>query len=135
MVVSVELGDVVYLHVILDAVPKADQLASSLPLPYSKGVLHAVASWSVSIVLATLQIIAVMILEFLLEWQSVECTPQGKLAIDLFLGDVEVFDVEEAYYMSTGLIFKGLAYTYRHVGQHGPAASQAPPFLPVVRTD
>lgn len=135
MVVSVELGNVVYLHVILDAVSKADQSVSTLPLPYSKGVLHAVTSWSVPIVLAPLQIIAVVILELLLEWQSIECTSQGKLAIDLFLGDVEVLDVEEACYMSTGFIFKGLAYTYRHAERHGPTASQAPPFLLVVRTD
>lgn len=53
-------------------------------------------SWSVSIVLTTLQVITVVILEFLVEWQSIEFAPQGKLAVDFFLADVEVFDVEEA---------------------------------------
>lgn len=53
-------------------------------------------SWSVSIVLTTFQIIAVVILEFLLEWQGVEFASQGKLAVDFFLANVEVLDVEEA---------------------------------------
>lgn len=53
-------------------------------------------SGSVSIVLTTLQVIAVVVLEFLLEWQGVEFPSQGKLAVHFFLADVEVFDVEEA---------------------------------------
>lgn len=53
-------------------------------------------SWSVSIVLTTLQVIAVVILEFLVEWQSIEFASKGKLAVDFFLADVEVFDIEEA---------------------------------------
>lgn len=92
-------------------------------------------SWSVSVVLASLQIIAVVILEFLLEWQSIERASQGELAIDLFLADVEVLHVEETCYMSTNLIFKWLSYAYRHVGRHGPTVSPALPFLLVVRTD
>ena len=66
-------------------------------------------SWSVSIVLTTPQIIAVVILEFLLEWQSVEFASQGKLAVDFFLADVEVFHVEEACYMSVSTMRKVLA--------------------------
>ena len=53
-------------------------------------------SGSVSIVLTTLQVIAVVVLEFLLEWQGVEFPSQGKLAVDFFLADVEILDVEEA---------------------------------------
>ena len=63
-------------------------------------------SWPVSVVLTSLQVIAVVILEFLLEWQGVEFTSQGKLAVNFFLADIEVFDVEEAWYVSTDSIFK-----------------------------
>lgn len=66
-------------------------------------------SWSVSIVLTTFQIITVVILEFLLEWQGVEFASQGKLAVDFFLANVEVLDVEEACYMSIGPMRKMLA--------------------------
>ena len=66
-------------------------------------------SWSVSIVLTTLQIVAVVILEFLLEWQGVEFASQSKLAVDFFLTDVEVFNVEEACYMSSAPMRKILA--------------------------
>ena len=66
-------------------------------------------SWSISIVLTTLQVIAVVILEFLLEWQGVEFASQGKLAVDFFLADVEVLDVEKSCYMSIGPICKILA--------------------------
>lgn len=99
MVVSIELGNVVYLYIILDAVPKAGSISliSTLSSLTAKGsILLAVTSWSVSVVLTTLQVSAVVILEFLLEWQSVEFTSQGKLAVNFFLADIEVFDVEEA---------------------------------------
>lgn len=66
-------------------------------------------SGSVSIVLTTLQVIAVVVLEFLLEWQGVEFPSQGKLAVHFFLADVEVFDVEEACYMSNAAMCKMLA--------------------------
>ena len=66
-------------------------------------------SGSVSIVLTTLQVIAVVVLEFLLEWQGVEFPSQGKLAVHFFLADVEVFDVEEACYMSVGTMRRVLA--------------------------
>lgn len=71
--------------------------------------VRAVTSWSVSIVLTTLQIIAVVILEFFLEWQGVEFASQGKLAVDFFLANIEVLDVEEACYMSIGPMRKMLA--------------------------
>ena len=134
-VVSVKLGNVDTCTLSLMPFPRLYQSASSFLLLYSKRDLHAVTSWSVSVVLTTLQIIAVVILEFLLEWQSVECASQGKLTIDLFLADIKVLHVEETCYISIGLILQRLAYTYRHVGRHDPTASQVPPFLLVVRTD
>lgn len=37
-----------------------------------------------------------MVLEFLLQRQSIELPSKGKLSVDLLLRDVEVFDVKEA---------------------------------------
>jgi hypothetical protein len=129
MVVSVELGYVVYLHIILDAISKAVQSASTLLLLYSKGDLHAVTSWSVSVVLTTLQILAVVILELLLEWQSVECASQGELAIDLFLADIEVLHIEETCYISIGFIQKACLYlpTCRTAWSNCFTSSSLPP--------
>jgi hypothetical protein len=60
-------------------------------------LLHAMSGWTVPIVLASLEIVRVVVLEFLLDGQCVEFTTEGELAIDFFLTDVEIFDVEEAW--------------------------------------
>ena len=42
-----------------------------------------------------MQVLEVVVLELLLKWQVVELATQSKLAIDFFLADTEVFDIEE----------------------------------------
>jgi hypothetical protein len=67
---------------------------------------HAMSSWTVPIVLASLEIVRVVVLEFLLERECIEFTTERKLAVNLFLADVEVFDVEEACTFKVSLVLK-----------------------------
>lgn len=53
-------------------------------------------SRTVAIVVAANEVVAAMILEFLLNGQAVELSSEGELSINLLLGDVEVLHIEEA---------------------------------------
>lgn len=68
---------------------------ASLPWEQASGS-HSVTSWAVAIVVAADEGFVAVVLEFLLQRQSVELPSEGKLSVDLFLGDVEVLDVKEA---------------------------------------
>lgn len=57
--------------------------------------LHAVAGWSISIVLALGKVICIVVFEFFLEREGVELATKRELMVDFFLADVEVLDVEE----------------------------------------
>jgi hypothetical protein len=60
--------------------------------------LHAMSSWTVAVILASLKIVGVVVLEFLLERKRVELAAKSKLAVNFILTDVEVLDVEEAWF-------------------------------------
>lgn len=64
---AVELGNVVYLHVIADAISKAGLKSAWNSSVECLIFLHAMASWSVSIILASNEIIRIVILELLLK--------------------------------------------------------------------
>lgn len=53
------------------------------------------ASRTVAVVFAAFEIFEIVVFEFFFEGEVVELAAEGELAIDFFLGDVEVFDVEE----------------------------------------
>lgn len=57
--------------------------------------LHSVASWTVTIIVTTDEVVAAVILEFLLDGQVIKLSSEGKLPINLLLGDVEVLHIEE----------------------------------------
>lgn len=85
------------------------------------------ASRPVAVVLATREIGAVVVLELLFQWKSVELAAKCELAVDLILTDVEVLHVEEALRAGLGLkmfvtvVARG-TNTHPHVARHGPAA-------------
>lgn len=54
------------------------------------------ASRTIAIVVAANEVVAAVILEFLLNWQAVELSSEGELPVNLLLGDVEVLHIEEA---------------------------------------
>lgn len=59
-------------------------------------VLHAVASGSVSIILAIDEIVGVVVFEFLLKRKAIKFTTKGKLTINFFLADVESLHIKES---------------------------------------
>jgi hypothetical protein len=59
--------------------------------------LHAVASWSVSIVLAFDKIVRIVILKLLLKRQRIKLATKSKLAINFLLANIVVLYIEEAY--------------------------------------
>jgi hypothetical protein len=56
-----------------------------------------VSSWSVSIVLASREVIGIVELQLFLKWKSIKFASKSKLAVHLFLGDAEILHVEKAY--------------------------------------
>ncbi len=59
-------------------------------------VLHAMSCGTVSVVLPPFQVVGAVVLEPLLEREGVEFTTESELAVDFFLGDVEILYIEEA---------------------------------------
>jgi hypothetical protein len=96
VVSAVEFRDVVHLHVVFDAVSEAGLVSFYLELEGEGGDVHAMSGGTVPVVFASLEIVRVVVLEFLLEWERVEFAAKGKLPVDFFLADVEVLDIEEA---------------------------------------
>lgn len=85
LVVAIKLGKVVNLNVIRDT-----------------GCKRAKTGRSVTIVIARFKSFDIVVLESFFQRKVIELTTQSKLAVYLFLTDVEVVDVEEACYMSEG---------------------------------
>lgn len=67
-------------------------------MKYWKNESHCVSSRTVSVVVATHEIILTMVLELLLEWHRIKLPAEGEVVVYFLLGDVEVFDVEEAHF-------------------------------------
>lgn len=59
-------------------------------------ILHSGTSRTITIVVTGQQGFLVMVLQPFLKRQGIEFTTESKLPVYFFLGDVEVFDVEEA---------------------------------------
>jgi hypothetical protein len=91
--------------------------------------------------LPVLEILDVVVLQFLIEWQREKLTGQGKLFIYFVLADVKVLYTEEAFEI-TPSVARVIAETDQvnmiadqHCGQHGPAVLQALPCPLPERTD
>lgn len=110
---AIELGNVVDLNVVLDTISKSysqEKARCQLcrPLRHIKCprvdkivieiVSHSMSRRTISVVVATHEIIRIVVLELLFKRKRVEFSSQGKLSVDLLLGDVEVLDVEEAHF-------------------------------------
>lgn len=53
-------------------------------------------SRSIPVIFTLYEVIRIVIFEFLLKWKRIEFTTKSKLAIDLFLADVKILDIEES---------------------------------------
>lgn len=51
--------------------------------------------WSITVILPLNKVIRIVEFQLFFEWQSIKLATEGKLAIDFFLADVEVLDIEE----------------------------------------
>jgi hypothetical protein len=55
-----------------------------------------VAGRAIPVIFTSDEVVAVMILQLLLQWKIVELSSQSKLPVNFFLADVEVLHIEEA---------------------------------------
>lgn len=95
---SVKLGNVVNLDVVLDSIAEADD--TSLETCRAMGfvnISHSVTGRTVSIVFTSDEVVTVVELQLFLQRQIVELSAKGKLPVNLFLADVEVLHIEEAW--------------------------------------
>jgi hypothetical protein len=95
--IAIKFGDIVNLHIILDSIPEATSLVRmNNMMTFASGVSHAMTGRSISIVLPPGKVIRVMILELLLEGQSIKFAAESKLLINFFLADIEVLHIEKS---------------------------------------
>ena len=97
----IELGNVIHLHVVFNAISETRILSVQKVLIKHEvklvvQVSHAMTSWSIPVILPLYKIIRIVILEFLLKWQRVKFTTKCKLAIDFFLTNIEVLNIEKS---------------------------------------
>jgi len=100
-----KLGDVVHLYLIPQTRLFLDTLeCGQIELWVGRGkegYAHSPAGRNVSVELSLVEPLDGVLL-FLLEWEMVKFMSDCKLAIDMFLGDVEVFDVEKTSLVNGG---------------------------------
>lgn len=97
LVKSVKLWNIVDLDIVLNSIAKADDKLLAKFIVSDLQLLHSVTGRAVSIVFASDEVITVVKLQLLLQWKIVELSAKSKLPVYLFLTDVEVLHVEEAW--------------------------------------
>lgn len=95
LMVSIEFGQVVNLDVVHDCLGEPEGSAN-VPWLADSGNTLPQSGRTVAVILAVVQILEVVVLQLLLQWQVVEFATQSKLAIDFFLANTELLDIKEA---------------------------------------